>query len=199
MGTASILYKVIAISMIGILTIGFIFYDMGWHYPVEEIREDLRKRMRYTSDERLNIYTRPRPIASKSKYRREPLLRATLEKMFPGYKFPTVRPDWNPGYKGSNLEIDCFCYCLAFGVEHNGIQHYEYTPHFHKNGISDLHDQVKRDKCKMENCEKLNIPLVIIRYDLPEDKFEEEVYKQLKEIGWKDPGGIYCDKTCNHI
>jgi len=52
---------------------------------------------------------------------------------------------------------------LLFIVEYDGIQHYEYRPHFHKS-YYDLEQQIKRDRLKEEYCNEKNINLLRIPY-----------------------------------
>ena len=49
---------------------------------------------------------------------------------------------------------------MAF--EYNGIQHYEYVPHFHRNGESDFLDQRERDIKKYKICREHGIELILI-------------------------------------
>src|SRR5579884_2904756 len=59
--------------------------------------------------------------------------RIVLEKIFKGYKFGPIRPDFLKNVTGYNLELDCYCEELKLAVEFQGKQHYEYVQFFHKN------------------------------------------------------------------
>ena len=65
---------------------------------------------------------------------------------------------------GKNLELDLYCEKHAFAIEVQGIQHYEFTPRFHKTEDQFLY-QIKKDKFKLETCISLGIKLLYIKYD----------------------------------
>jgi hypothetical protein len=75
--------------------------------------------------------------------------------------FGKTRPDIlkNPVSGGNNLELDCFNQELKLAVEYNGIQHYKYVPHFHKNREAFI-NQKYRDYMKNELCIKNNISFI---------------------------------------
>ncbi len=89
-------------------------------------------------------------------YRSEKLARTLMEECY-GEKFQKVRPEWLDG-----LELDGYNEDLKIGFEYNGIQHYQYIPHFHRNGIEDLYKQQKRDHKKYEICKERGIHLIVI-------------------------------------
>ena len=89
-------------------------------------------------------------------YRSEELARTLMEECY-GEKFKKVRPEWLEG-----LELDGYNEDLKIGFEYNGIQHYQYIPHFHRNGIEDLYKQQKNDHRKYEICKERGIHLIII-------------------------------------
>ena len=103
------------------------------------------------------------PYCSKS--RSEKLCREILEE-YTGLPFPSIRPDWlKNGVSGHNLELDGFCEDLRLAFEYQGKQHYEYSPHFHRNE-GDYERQQERDKLKLELCKKHNIDVLIIPHTL---------------------------------
>lgn len=63
----------------------------------------------------------------------------------------------------NNLELDCYNEELKLAVEYNGIQHYKYTPYFHKTKES-FHNQKYRDYIKREQCKKNGIFLIEVPY-----------------------------------
>lgn len=115
--------------------------------------------------------------------------KAAAERIY-GVPFHTIRPDWlrnnkvlkkgSKNGRNRNMEIDCYNEELKFGIEYHGIQHYRYVPHFHKNGISDLHDQIQRDHLKLDLCEKEGVKLIIVPFNVPVDQIENF-------IKWSDP------------
>lgn len=82
-----------------------------------------------------------------------------------GVKFHTVRPDWlkNP-LTGRNMELDIYNEQYKLAIEYNGIQHYKYTPFYHRNGIKDFEAQKARDITKKKLCEENGVYLITIPY-----------------------------------
>lgn len=103
-----------------------------------------------------------------------------LEEIF-NTKFEKQRPNFliNPIGTGHNLELDCYNSKLKIGLEYNGKQHYEYTPFFHKN-YETFENQKYRDLIKKQLCEKNNIFLITIPYNIPHNKIKDEILKQLR-------------------
>ncbi len=65
---------------------------------------------------------------------------------------------------GNRLELDGYCEELGLAFEYHGKQHFKNIPYWHKNG-SDLSSQKKRDTNKLSRCKKLDIDLMIVRWD----------------------------------
>jgi hypothetical protein len=84
--------------------------------------------------------------------------RRTLEDHL-DHPFPSARPPFLGG-----LELDGYNPALALAFEYNGRQHYQYTPHFHTGGRSDLRSQQARDAQKQELCRAEGIALLTIPY-----------------------------------
>ncbi|CAK7995009.1 Hypothetical protein POVR1_LOCUS527 [uncultured virus] len=99
-----------------------------------------------------------------------------------GVPFQTqVRPDWlrNPitGYK---MELDLYNESLQLAVEYNGIQHYKYTPYFHKS-FQKFKDQVGRDHAKIDICDEKGIYVITVPYCVPNDKIEKFIRYNLPD------------------
>jgi hypothetical protein len=92
--------------------------------------------------------------------------RQIFEEIFSPLKFTSIRPDFlcYPD-TGSNLELDGYNDQLMLGFEYNGRQHYDYTPHFHKD-IMDFVKQQERDNWKYKRCAELGIKLIVIPYHI---------------------------------
>jgi hypothetical protein len=65
-----------------------------------------------------------------------------------------------------NIEID---YIISYNgidywIEYNGIQHYMYVEHFHRDGIENFKDQLRRDEKVKNYCNRNNISLLEIPY-----------------------------------
>ena len=99
--------------------------------------------------------------------------------------FISVRPNFmkNPE-TGRNLELDMYCEKLHLAFEYNGLQHYVYIPHFHKNGRIDFEKQKRRDKLKKWLCQKNGITLIRIPYHLRREELEPYIKQKLREHGY---------------
>jgi len=97
--------------------------------------------------------------------------------------FPSVRPDFLQSPKtGRNLELDCYNEQLGIALEYNGIQHYKYSPHFHK-CKKDFYSQVHRDDWKRQKCRERGITLIEIPYWITPDNLETFIVKELRKYG----------------
>lgn len=74
-----------------------------------------------------------------------------------------------------NLELDCFNEELNLAVEYNGIQHYKYTPYFHKSYEHFL-NQKYRDYMKRTMCKEAGITLIEVPYSVK----IQDIYKFLR-------------------
>jgi hypothetical protein len=110
--------------------------------------------------------------------------RYILEDIF-NKKFDKIRPNFlkNPVTKNFNLEIDCYNEDLKLGLEYNGIQHYKYTPYFHKNKES-FQNQQYRDELKRRMCEDNGITLIEVPYTVKNEQLRSYIVKRLKENGF---------------
>ena len=119
--------------------------------------------------------------------------RKIFEKIF-GCEFKTVRPDWleNP-ITGHNLELDGYNANIITPVgkglafEYNGIQHSEYTKHYHSHGVKEFEYQVKKDVWKELKCKERNIMLITIPYYINYNNLEDFIEKKLREKGFQLP------------
>ena len=84
--------------------------------------------------------------------------------MITGKKFKKTRPDFLKYPTGKNLELDGYNKELNIAFEYNGIQHYEFTPFFHSNGIEDFYKQIAHDDFKKKRCSDEGIYLITIPY-----------------------------------
>ena len=100
-------------------------------------------------------------------YKSEAVSRDIIEEEM-GYKFPKDRPEFLEG-----LELDGYCPELNMAFEYNGIQHYEYVPHYHRNGESEFLAQRDRDIKKYKICKDLKINLIIIPHQYTYQKPNE--------------------------
>lgn len=87
-------------------------------------------------------------------------------------------------FENNRWEIDCYNKELKIGIEQQGIQHYEFKHHFHRNGIIDFEKQQKTDESKRQQCKNLGIYLIEVSYLLV-GKEKEEYIKNMLEFAYK--------------
>lgn len=116
------------------------------------------------------------PKDSRTKKRKESAgemeCRRVAEKLT-GKSFPKKRPDFlRNDITRSNLEIDCYCDELKLGIEYNGIQHYQYNPHFHASKDA-FYNLKYRDQMKTRLCAENGVKLIIVPYTVRIDDIED--------------------------
>lgn len=117
--------------------------------------------------------------ASKSEHYTYLCLRNIYENKF---DFKTIRPTWliNP-QTNCSMEIDFYNADLKLAVEYNGIQHYEYTPRFHKS-IDDFKNQLFRDKIKKLTINRIGLNYIVIPHTVPVNNLQQYIYKNLTKF-----------------
>jgi len=87
--------------------------------------------------------------------------------------FTSQRPDFlrNPVTGGNhNLELDCFNREMNLAVEYNGVQHYKYSPYFHKSNEQFMNqkyrDDMKRRICKDKGVTLIEVPHTVKIHDI---------------------------------
>ena len=108
-------------------------------------------------------------------FKGESLTRDIIERLTK-HQFPKTRQKLY-----GNRELDGYCEELRVAFEYNGIQHYEYVPHFHRNGEIDLQHQKEIDVMKQEWCDELEIALIWVPYDTK--NLKSLLYKELELLG----------------
>lgn len=94
------------------------------------------------------------------RFRSEEEVRSIFEGLT-GKPFPKKRGILQNG----RMELDGYNNELRVAFEYQGAQHYEYIPHFHREGPNQLEQQQQRDRLKEELCTDAWIALVIVPYD----------------------------------
>lgn len=84
------------------------------------------------------------------------------------FKWDKIRPKWLKG-----LELDGYCKELNMAFEYQGIQHYEFSPFFHRNGVEDFEKQQERDKRKLKLSTEKGVRIIFIPYKYDYTKPEE--------------------------
>lgn len=112
--------------------------------------------------------------------RGENVCRAWLEKHY-GCKFPRVRPDFlQNSTTGRNLELDCYNEEIKIACEYNGLQHYKFTPKYHKN-YKDFQKQKDRDTLKRILCKRKGVTLITVPYWIKEHEIPSYLAKEVGE------------------
>ena len=133
----------------------------------------------YFYDSSFNSKINNRPPRPDSKGEIE--CRRVLEKIF-NKPFNKARPNFlnNPVTGGNfNLELDCYNEELQIAVEYNGVQHYKYTPYFHKNNEA-FFNQKYRDDMKRRMCKEQNIILIEVPYTVKLENIERFIKDELR-------------------
>jgi hypothetical protein len=111
--------------------------------------------------------------------------RRVLEEVF-NVEFSKDRPDFlnNPVTGGNfNLELDCYNKNLKLAVEYNGVQHYKYTPFFHKNEEA-FQNQKYRDELKRRMCKDNVVTLIEVPYTVKTEDIKKYLLKELLKNGY---------------
>lgn len=110
----------------------------------------------------------------------EETCRAIFEFLFKK-PFYTKYPEWLINTEtGQRLELDGYEPELKLAFEYNGIQHYEFVPHFHKNRET-FEYRLFKDNLKERLCGENGIKLVIIPDTVKYENLYTFIVKQLKE------------------
>lgn len=114
-------------------------------------------------------------------YIKENICRDILQNLFSD-KFRTERPDFLRNIlTGHNLELDCYNENLKLALEYNGKQHYEFTPHFHKNE-EEFNNQLYRDELKKKLCKENDIYLITVPYTIKEEQLGNYISNCVKRF-----------------
>lgn len=164
------LYEIIFISCILFLLVFGIYrfitgkkgsWSNSFFYKNEDIKQNTNKRV------------------TESKGERE--CRRVLEKLT-NRPFPKQRPQsMNNLVTKVNLELDCYNDELKIACEYNGIQHYKFTPYFHKNNEAFM-NQKYRDQMKRDLCERNGIRLIEVPYSIKHEDIEPFLIKELFKL-----------------
>lgn len=131
------------------------------------------------------LYMLPKEKKNKES-RGETECRKVLENYF-GQKFPKMRPDFlrNSVTGNFNLELDCYNDKLGLACEYNGVQHYKYTPFYHKNKDA-FQNQKYRDYMKKDLCTKNGVKLIEVPYTVRVEDIKTFIISKLRELGIKN-------------
>jgi hypothetical protein len=175
---------VLLISMLTILIFSFIrkitnkkgtFSAISKNYNNLNYINNLTRTISNTSPPKNNI-----PKESKGEIECRRVLYSIFQVPFNKY-----RPDFlkNHVNGGHNLELDCYNPKLKLAIEYNGIQHYKFSPFFHKNKETFL-NQKYRDEIKRRMCKDNDIVLIEVPYTVQLEDIESYIINKLKEIDY---------------
>jgi len=106
-------------------------------------------------------------------------LTKVIEKFYGSNEVVTsYHPLWAKSAKGALLEYDIFIPKKRILIEYNGIQHYQFTPIFHKNRAQ-LVSQQRRDRRKAKMAIKNGLTLIVFKYNEP--LFEDYVIRKIEK------------------
>ncbi|MFW9877719.1 MAG: hypothetical protein ACFFG0_31920, partial [Candidatus Thorarchaeota archaeon] len=111
-------------------------------------------------------------------------------------KFPKTKFGWLKNEKGNQMHLDGYNSKLKFGFEYNGKQHYKFIPHWFETR-KNFEERKLDDELKKKLCEKHNITLIIVSYNVNFDKMESFIKKKCiekriripninKDINWRE-------------
>ena len=139
---------------------------------------DVENKLLNTDDDKNVKKSKPK---IKGKY--ENKCREVFENIFKT-EFSKIRPSFLRNNKtGKNMELDGYNSDLKLAFEYQGQQHYNFSPYFHKTEEK-FAEQVYRDKLKKELCEKNEIKLVEIPFNIEYDDLENYIKMKLYELGY---------------
>lgn len=124
------------------------------------------------------------PSPSRKESKGEKKCREFLEYLF-GKPFVNCRPEFmiNP-VTNQPLELDCYNEELKLAIEYQGQQHYTFNKMMHQNSKHCFQNQQYRDHIKRDLCKQNGIQLVEVPYNIPEDKIPDFLYLELKKLGY---------------
>ena len=174
------------IFILGIFILYHLFKDTNNKYTVKVGDQDLnlvdfvltdfgkQKRRRASRASRASSRRK-----KSSKNKSENKCREIIERKY-NRRFDSIRPDFlKSPYTGRNLELDMYNEELKLAIEYNGIQHYKYTPFFHKNGEYDFEKQKLHDEFKHAICKRKGIRLISIPYTIPMSEMESWIQRNV--------------------
>eukprot|EP00667_Euglena_gracilis_P025263 EG_transcript_29535 len=125
----------------------------------------------------------------KPKLKHEQRCKEILEELFQR-PFPKVKPPWlvNP-VTNRRLELDMYCHELSLAVEYDGVQHAQFTEHFHKDH-ADFEAQQFRDRVKDRRCQENGVVLIRVPATVPYRQLDAYLLEQLRRAK-KSPQDVH--------
>ena len=104
-----------------------------------------------------------------------------LSKFYDGELYQNYYPSWlkNPE-TGKLLELDCYNKKHKIAVEYSGIHHYVY-PNYTKQTKEEFENQLRRDRLKLDLCDKNGVYLITVPYNVKHCDIEKFIISQLPQ------------------
>src|SRR5690348_15393526 len=112
----------------------------------------------------------------------EAIMRAAVQEAFPAHSIVKARSI--PWLRNNRLEFDCYNDELRLALEYQGIQHYEYVPHFHGKDRAKLELLQQRDAYKREATLDNWFVLIEVPYTIPYTRIRAYVHEELRSLGY---------------
>lgn len=156
-----------------VLSIVFLLLILIFHKKINEY---------FQNKQDFDIFDKIKYKKQKKVYKNEEKCRSIFERIFK-QPFKKARPEFLRRNNGYCLELDGYNENLKLAFEYNGIQHYKFSPMFHKT-IDDFEQQKIRDIQKREYCMKHGITLIEIPYSVPYKNLESFITMNLIKTGF---------------
>lgn len=170
--------------ILAIIFFSFMIYMFKKNYKEEDnnLSNDIKKQINSSAQNLFENIFFNKKQKKKRENKTENKCRSILEKIY-NRSFPSIRPDYLKNPKtGKNLELDCYNDELKLALEYNGIQHYKYSPYFHKSK-KDFYSQVHRDDWKRDKCQEMGITLIEVPHWVASYRLEPFIVNELKKKG----------------
>jgi hypothetical protein len=106
------------------------------------------------------------------------------------HEFPTAYPPWLK-YKGRQLELDGYSDKLKIAFEAQGPMHRRLDSRFDE-CYDRYYRRLENDAAKKILCDKNNVDLITVDYDLPKNHIETYIKSRLYDICKKNPTHPLC-------
>lgn len=82
----------------------------------------------------------------------------------------------------NKLHLDFYLPAIRTAIEYDGVQHYEYVPHFHNHDVKNFYHRLELDREKDQYCSDRGIKLIRIKYTADTPKKVFDVLKSKLEL-----------------
>lgn len=104
-----------------------------------------------------------------------------LSKFYDGEMYQNYYPSWLKNPETNRLlELDCYNKKHKIAVEYSGIHHYVH-PNYTKQSKEDFEKQLRRDRLKLDLCDKNGVYLITVPYNIKHCDIEKFIISQLPQ------------------